>query len=189
MNRNKRVAVLTLLNREMFERGSWCGETHVQKATYLLQKMLAVDLGLDFILYRHGPFSFDLRDELSMMQANDLVSLQVREPGYGPSFVPTPFSKDFLQRFPKTVSRYCAQVEFIADELSHMNVSELERIATAFYIIKTSQYDRPVGERAEELVKLKPHITPAEALTASREVDHLIEKAAPLKLEDVSASG
>lgn len=183
MKQSQRVALLTLLNREMLRRGSWCGETHIQKATFLLQELLGVRLGFEFVLYRHGPFSFELRDELSSMQADDLVSLQLRQPGYGPAFVPTPFSDTFLERFPKTTARYGAQIEFIAGELSRMNVVELERIATAFFITQEGSTES-IGERIEQLVELKPHITVADASHAFEDIDRLIYRSRPVRLTD-----
>jgi uncharacterized protein YwgA len=60
MDRLRRAAILTRLIEQLRNGGSWCGETHVQKATFFLQELLNVPLSLDFILYKHGPFSFDL---------------------------------------------------------------------------------------------------------------------------------
>ena len=64
MTRLQRVAVLTKLTEKLHESGSWCGETHLQKAAYFLQELFNVLLVYEFILYKHGPFSFALRDEL-----------------------------------------------------------------------------------------------------------------------------
>ena len=47
MKRSQKLALLTLLNREMLSRGSWCGETHIQKATFFLQELLGVDAGFN----------------------------------------------------------------------------------------------------------------------------------------------
>ena len=182
MKRSQRVAVLTLLNREMLRMGSWAGETHIQKAAFFLQELLHVDLGFDFVLYRHGPFSFDLRDELARMQADDLVSLVVRSEGYGPTFVPTQFSDVFLERFPKTQERFRSQIEFVSKELAQMWVTELEKIATAFFITKHGE-NQSVEERARELVELKPHISLPDARLACKQVDGLIQRAEPLTLE------
>src|SRR5438477_2081289 len=88
MKQAQRAAVLALLNRKMLERGSWCGETHLQKAMYFLQDLLGVDAGFEFILYRHGPFSFELRDALASLQADGLLDLAIRQQGYGPTYVP-----------------------------------------------------------------------------------------------------
>jgi uncharacterized protein YwgA len=68
------------------ERDSWCGETHIQKAVYFLQELLQVRLGFEFIMYKHGPYSFELTDELTTLRANRLLRLIPRE-GYGPSIV------------------------------------------------------------------------------------------------------
>jgi hypothetical protein len=57
MEDNTRQVVLLSLLETMGARGSWCGETHVQKCTYFLQEALDVPLGLSFVLYKHGPFS------------------------------------------------------------------------------------------------------------------------------------
>jgi hypothetical protein len=166
--------------------GSWAGETHIQKAAFFLQDLMGVGLGFDFILYKHGPFSFDLRDELASMQADDLVSVVVRHEGYGPTFVPTQFSEVFLERFPKTQARYRQQIEFVSSELGQMGVAELEKVATAFFLAKRGEFDS-VEDQARELVDLKPHISLPEALIACRQAERLVERAGPLVLHADSA--
>jgi hypothetical protein len=174
MNQSQRVALL-LLNREMLKRGSWCGETHIQKAAFFLQEMLGVEMGYEFILYRHGPFSFELRDELISMQADQLLDLVVRQQGYGPTYLPTKFSERFLERFPKTASRCLEQVQFVADELGDKGVVELEKLATAFFITNRKP-SMDLEDRAQRLVELKPHISLPDALRATEQVDRLVEK-------------
>ena len=67
MNRLAQQAILSGLATRLGSRGSWVGETHLQKAAYLLSQLRGVDFDFDFILYKHGPFSFELRDELALM--------------------------------------------------------------------------------------------------------------------------
>src|ERR1017187_6331592 len=86
MNRLQKYSVLLALNEELRSAGSWTGETHMQKATYFLQHLMGVPLGFDFILYKHGPFSFDLRDELTAMRAEGFLRLEPQHP-YGPTLV------------------------------------------------------------------------------------------------------
>ena len=62
----ERYAALLKLVRATNEAGSWSGETHIQKSVFFLQEALATELGYGFILYKlykHGPFSFELRDD------------------------------------------------------------------------------------------------------------------------------
>jgi hypothetical protein len=179
----QRVAVLGLLIREMRARGSWAGETHVQKGAFLLQELMGVNLGFDFVLYKHGPFSFDLRDDLSSMQADELLSLVLRREGYGPSFVPTSFSEAFLSRFPKTTARYREQIQFVSNQLNDMGVADLEKLATAFFITNRAG-GTSVEKRALLLVELKPHISLPDARQACVQIDRLIENASPLVLTE-----
>jgi hypothetical protein len=182
MKRSQRAALIALLNREMLKRDSWCGETHIQKATFFLQDLFGVDAGFEFILYRHGPFSFELRDELSSMQADDLLELTVIREGYGPRYVPTSFSETYLERFPKTTARYMRQITFVADELSDKGVAELERLATAFFI--SSRDERQAGRRAQRLVELKPHVSLSEARAACEQIDRMSERAIPFVVSE-----
>jgi hypothetical protein len=158
----------------MRERGSWCGETHVQKAVYFLKTVLAVPLSFDFILYRHGPFSFDLRDELTALEGYGLVALRAAEP-YGPHFEPTDAAAKLTERFPKTLGKYRFAIRFIGEKLGSKRVAELERLATAVYVTLTDcSPATPPVDRARRLVQLKPHVTPEAALSAMHEIDAMI---------------
>jgi hypothetical protein len=102
--------------------------------------------------------------------------LCVRQQGYGPTYALTRFSDEFLERFPKTASRYSQRIEFIADELNNKGVAELERIATSFFIMNREGIT-DTGERAERLIAIKPHITEVQAREASIYVNGLLHRA------------
>jgi uncharacterized protein YwgA len=63
-----RSAILLDVAEQLNANGSWTGETHIQKAAYLMQELLGVPSGFKFVLYRHGPFSFGLRDSLNKLE-------------------------------------------------------------------------------------------------------------------------
>lgn len=172
MKKSQRDAVLLSLVREMIARGSWCGETHIQKAAYFLQALLKVPLEFDFILYKHGPFSFDLSGEITALRADALLQYQTRPYPYGPSIVPTDEAQSFLESYPKTLKRYADQISFVADKLGNMGVADLERLATALYV--TLNRDRQSGRRAEQISLLKPHISLEEADLAVQRVDEIM---------------
>ena len=69
MNRLQRAAVVVSLVKALEKNGSWCGDTHVQKGTFILQELLHVPLEFAFSLYKYGPYSFDLNDELAAFRA------------------------------------------------------------------------------------------------------------------------
>ena len=169
MNKGQKAAIIIDLADELLERGSWCGETHIQKAVFLLQEVLRLDSGFEFILYKHGPFSFELRDQLIEMTADGLLEYVVRHPGYGPTLVPTAEKYEFNSRFPKTLTRHKERLQFVADFIGNRGVVDLERLATAIYV--TARLGTAREQRASVLVELKPHISIAEAEKACAEAD------------------
>jgi len=175
MDRFKKTALLTALAENLRKKGSWCGETHLQKATYFLQALEKVPVGFDFILYKHGPFSFELRDELTAMRSDGLFDLHQQWP-YGPTLVPTMKSKRLRQQYSKTIQRYERQLNFVSDQLGGQNVSELEKLATALYIrIETSS--KSETQRAKHLHSLKPHVSLDDSLEAVKTVDSIVKLA------------
>ena len=138
MNRLQRAAVLVRLVNRLREQGSWCGETHIQKATYFLQELLGTPTGLEFILYKHGPFSFDLRDELTSLRADGILELKPQAPPYGPRFITTQTGEELLKRSPKTLAQCEPAIDFVAGSLGEKDVSELERLATGEGVFKST---------------------------------------------------
>jgi len=172
----KRRAVVLEMMERMNGYGSWSGETHVQKCLYFLQELVGVPTGFRYILYKHGPFSFDLRDELTAMRADGLVEVYLKSPNYGPSLRPGPRAKDVMDLFPKTVKKYREQTDFVARWLSPKNVSELERLATALYVTREQPSGSSPEKRAKLLNQLKPHVSVEDALSAVRDVDQICEE-------------
>lgn len=173
MDRVRRAALLTRLIEKLRTHGSWCGETHVQKSTLFLQDLMRVPLGFEFILYKHGPFSFDLRDELTSLRADGLTTLEPQYP-YGPRIATTDRS-GYVQRIcAKTMARYDKAIDYVATELGRKGVADLEQLATAFLVTETLDADATVDKRATRLTELKPHISPHAAKLAVEEVDRML---------------
>jgi uncharacterized protein YwgA len=166
------VIVLSLVEK-MEGRNSWCGETHIQKSLYFLQEMLRVPTNFDFILYKHGPFSFELRDELAAMRGNMILELHSNPYPYGPSHSPGQSADKLKQLYPKTATQYEQQINFIAEKFSELRVAQLERLATALYVSLEDGRSESVESRAVHINKLKPHVTIEQAKEAVKEVDAL----------------
>ncbi|QCQ22269.1 hypothetical protein [Desulfoglaeba alkanexedens] len=175
MDRLKRAALMTRLLQNLKDKGSWCGETHTQKATFFVQHLMDVPLGFEFILYKHGPFSFDLRDELTSLRADRLIRLVPRWP-YGPTIMPTELAKKLQNNYQRTLGLYENKIAYVADKLGAKGVADLERLATAFYVTRQQWAGDPPEKRAAKLSEIKPHISADQALAAIREVDQMIEE-------------
>ena len=179
MDRLRKAALTTRLIGKMRNKGSWCGETHVQKATYFAQQLGGVSMGYEFILYKHGPFCFDLRDDLTALRADGIIELETQWP-YGPRIVPTSQS-DYIQgKYPRTLRKYEKEITFIADVLGDKGVVDLERLGTALYVSAKLGNDVSDKKMAEHITERKPHISSTEALDAIRKVVDLTAQAARL---------
>ena len=156
-------ALLAYVIERMNVLGSWCGETHVQKSAFFLQELFETPLEYEYVIYKHGPYSFDLHDELTLMRANALVELEANRPPYGPHFKPGPLAQGLGSRFSRTRNRYEEQVNFIAQRIATRDVVDLERIATAFFL-RRKHADMDDDQLANQITELKPHISREAAL-------------------------
>ncbi len=172
MKRLQRAALLTELVEQLHEHQSWCGETHLQKATFFLQELLGVDLGYEFVVYKHGPFSFDLRDELGGFVSDKLIHYQPQVPPYGPRITVTEEGESVQEIYPKTLARHADRIAFVAEKLDARGVIDLERLATALYVTLEAP-EANDEQRAHMLLEMKPHIPEPAALRAVREVDEI----------------
>lgn len=171
MNRMKRSALLTKLVQRLRDEGSWGGETHVQKATFFLQELMEVPLGFDFILYKHGPYSFDLHDEIAALRGDGLLTFELHYQ-YSPHLQPTDLCAYIQGLFPKTLARYDSRITLVAETLGNKGVVQLELLGTALFV--TLNYEKSVPCRAAKMTCLKPHISLPQARESVADVDRII---------------
>ena len=160
MNQVERRKLVCHLVKGMHEHDSWAGETHIQKCVLFLQELMEVPTGYDFVLYLHGPFSFDLRSDLALMRARLQLDVEPR-PSYGPSFTLGVRGKLAV----KSSTGYEDAIDFIAREVSVKDTRALERLSTAFFM-QDKYPSRSANETAAEISRLKPHISVEQARRA-----------------------
>ncbi|MDY0383191.1 hypothetical protein [Trichlorobacter sp.] len=181
MKRLQRAAMLVTLAEKLRDHGSWCGETHIQKGAYLLQELLGIPLELDYCLYKHGPFSFDLSDELTSLRADKIFDQEKQPYPYGPKLKPGEMAQKVRDLSPKTLAKYEQHINFIADNLGDNDVKALERLATALYVTKEGVSGGDVNARATRLHEFKPHVPMDEARQAVERIDRLWQESAMLR--------
>lgn len=167
---SSRCALVVKLAKRLRDHGSWCGETHLQKALYILQDVSKSNFGYKYVIYKHGPYSFDLNNELAAMRSANILEFQFPRDGYGPSIVPTKFGDRVCQANEENVVDYDRFVDFVADWFAGSDVRSLEKLATAYFItLKNPRL--PVGERARKINSIKPHVDIVAAEQAVQIVD------------------
>ena len=171
MNSFDQRKLICHLVKAMHKHGSWVGETHIQKCSMFLQKLLNVPIEHQFVLYKHGPYSFDLRGELAEMRVRYLLDVKPH-PQYAPSYVLGYHG----ERFVGLPTDFAKEVEFVSSEVSRKTVVELERVSTVFFI-KEANPGMEKTDVASLVCRLKPHINPSQALSAVDEVERIVNAA------------
>lgn len=163
MNYRKPALVLAVI-RGLRAHGSWTGKTHVQKSLFLMKMTSQIDIPFAYVLYKHGPYSFELESELEQMRSYAAVKAEPDPDGYGVVLMPGPGAA-FVEQGARLNEVEQAQVEQICRFVGKRNVSELERLATAAWIRVNESLDesRAVASR---LNQLKPHVPLQEAEAA-----------------------
>lgn len=169
----KTAVILSLIER-LEAKKSWCGETHIQKAVYFMESLFNAPLGFDFVLYKHGPYSFELSDHISEMRGSGLLKLVPQPYPYGPSLSGGESAEIVKTMYPKTIGSHSAMVEFVAGVVGAKGVSQLEVLATALYVTSEIGMAADSQDRARRLVKYKPHVDIEAAAQAVREIDKVL---------------
>jgi hypothetical protein len=169
-----RQVILLGLADALLRQGSRNGETHLQKATYILQTLAHVPLDFEFIPYKHGPFSFALRDELAVLRADTLF--EVTPTYYHVQAIQGPTERGLkLWQASSERATWTTSLEWTANTVGNKGVAELERLSTALYVTMQSiSVSAPKSDRAQRLCEMKPHITEDEAHLAIDIIDELI---------------
>jgi len=179
MNPLAQEAVIVGLARRMKEHGSWTGETHIQKTAYLLRELMEVPFAFDFILYKHGPFSFELRDELAAMHADRLIDRETQS-RHGSRIAVTERGLEIEERFQLTMARYEEHLEWITSRLGNRDMKDLEGLAIALWVTRQMDQDASVQDRAEAINQLEPHFSLESAAESVEQIDKLIVEATPI---------
>ena len=186
MTSSSEVSLVGAIVNCLRDNGSWTGETHIQKTSYILKAVDQVPLDSDFILYKHGPFSFDLNSVIYQMRAQNILRM-APQGNYGSTFETIEPLWAAVDRASGFISRrYIERIQFVCERLARKKVTELEKIATAIYVFINFDLDSEL-DRAKKLVELKPHIQLGEAVVAVEQSKVFTDRIRPSVAEGVPA--
>ena len=90
----------------------------------------------------------------------------------GAKLLVTDRAAELERRFKRTMTRYGAALDRVAEALGRRNVMDLERLATAMWVIRRDAA-ASVRARADALVRVKPRIAIDAAVEAVEEIGRL----------------
>lgn len=134
--------------------GSWTGKTHVIKSLFIASSK--VELPFQFVLFKHGPYSFDANDAIEFMSAVKMLEL-TSTPPYGVKLKPGQIERIIETDVdPKVLEA----VDEAAKAVGSCDVKELEAFATSLWV---SEKQDPADNTDwfTGVKKLKPHLDDA----------------------------
>lgn len=102
---------------QLNQQKSWTGRVHIHKLLYLTKELLKSEVPFQFDLYRFGPYSFDLDEEIRELTTFGLASGSLISEGYGPSY--------------RVAEKFKSILEQPEGELPEDNLRDLEKVARA----------------------------------------------------------
>lgn len=169
----RQAAILAAFVENVRSAGYPCGETLMQKAAFVMKELFGVPLRDEFRIHYYGPFSFQLRERLASMEADDIVHVRPREMGVtydvGDRF------DQLRDKFASDIAAHSDAIDFVAGKLGSLGVKRLEPLTTALYVTRKHP-GASVDERVRHLRDIKQHIDEPEARSAINTVDQWIAK-------------
>lgn len=166
-----RHALILAVVEKLREVGSWTGKTHVQKVLALVQDARNQKLPFEFVLYKHGPYSFDVADEIQQMKSYDAVKSIAQAP-YGESLF-LGSNAQFVKAGSNLTTAESDAIDRVCGFVGQKGVADLERLATAAWI-RSRENITESKDVARRLNQLKPHVSVESAESADQELAELL---------------
>ena len=155
--------------------GSRAGKTHVQKSLFLSDASGVLKAPFNFVLYKHGPNSFDFETELEQMKSYSALNSDTVEGWYGVRLSPG-MNALLVKRVAPLPDETQKAIEFVCRFVGTKGVVELERLATAVWI-RTREHIIDPESVALRLRQLKPHVAIHDAEKADQEAQEHLDSA------------
>lgn len=162
--------------RDMNANGSWCGETHVQKALFYVKTLLEHEAGFNFYLHYHGPFSSGVHETLQFMVGYGEIEYEP-DPPYRPHIRLSKAGDELAHGD----DREADIVAWVAEQLGSKGVDALEGPATVCLLRSQRHWDDDA--LAREIHRLKRHISIEDAMRAITEFKAMSAAADAFKRE------
>lgn len=162
------------------ENESWTAESHVQKCIYMVKELFGTEVPFRFVPYKHGPYSFELRDEIGRLLSTRVLVSEPARP-YGPRIRTRSDSVHLRRQLERVNHGLSDQIVFVAGKIGKMSASDVGLLATGILVLK-EQDSRQVSSR-EPLVRfrsLKPAVEEETCIEYISKARNLLQEARKL---------
>ena len=112
------------------------GKTFLQKAIYILQDWLDLDLGYDYKLHLYGPYSEDLSEDIDILSDLGLIDIDHNATGYGFNIAVSKKGAEFLLKNLDIYMIDAGKLDKVISSLGTSDVKNMELLSTILYLAK-----------------------------------------------------
>lgn len=158
----QRIEFISFLLDELVMRGTHCTSIHIQKACYVAQEFMKINLGYKFLPDSHGPYSESLSDDIH--QARSKAVLEFKS-----SYFLTNHVKEYVEDN-RDKYEFIDQVKFIGEWLKRKDSTELEKLTATHIVINELEPNLTPSKQIKIILHWKPHFTKEEIKEAIKEL-------------------
>lgn len=154
MEQAERFKQLLHLMNQLCKKSDRCGETTIQKMIYFIMKAKLLPFDYEYTLYNYGPYSFSLRDDLTVMEESRIVFKEPDPSGYGFNYIPNE-EMEFVKKALED-KRFQSKVDLLINQFREIPAKRLGLLATFMYVY--DKHDGKISDDAliESVMQIKP---------------------------------
>lgn len=132
------------------------GKTFLQKAIYVLQEWLSLDLGYDYKLYLYGPYSEELSQDIDVLRDLGLVEIGSDATGYGYSIELNNKGGKFLS---ENLGIYMVDEGKLQKVISLLGTSDVKNMGLLSTVLYLAKATADKGETVRLMREIKPQFS------------------------------
>ena len=178
----ERYAIVLYTIKKWNEVKNTCNEKQLQKSLYVLESIDKEVIEYKFIVFKNNPYSYELRDDLGSMEAENLLEVERLEP-FGINVLLNHHGEELISFYSKfnNYRRIKDILDIIIQKLSKRTIIDIENTTRAFMILRKQLFNSSKEEMIIELKNISPSMTFNEAKNYVIEAEDIMKKCVETK--------
>jgi uncharacterized protein YwgA len=178
MNDLRRDYALLAHVTERANRGEKVGKKALQKMVHLLTRIAHIDSRYEFSLYTYGPFSRDLAEDMDLLSASNVLSVNYDASSRGYEITKGIDADKIISQFEGFISELDAKTDSLFEFFSGKSARSLEMYSTLFFVVDHGLVEDVEDDRSvvSKFLEIKPKYTRVEASSALVSLRELLKK-------------
>ncbi|AGB50808.1 hypothetical protein Metho_2678 (plasmid) [Methanomethylovorans hollandica DSM 15978] len=168
LDKIKQKAIIALLVERINNNNLWASPFFLQKAVFLLQELCKIQLGFNFYINKHAPFSDELQDIILEMRIDEILKQESNHLKPGNLII----GINGTQVISKLKEKPESEINVVIKIMCQYPPSSLEHLTSAIYVCKSPIQFRK--SKSDILRHCNPFISKEESIQVINDAQQLI---------------